>query len=173
MSTTMTDAARDTYVTGLRNQHAVEEQAVSLLTRQVERLENYPEMEARMRQHIEESRQQAQRLEELLGEFGSAHSSLKDSFMSFVGNMAAITHSTAQDEVIKNSFANYAFEHFEIASYKSLITLADMTGHQAALTALRQSLGEEEDMARWIDAHLADTTKRYVARLQAGEKAGV
>ena len=169
----MNGAARDVYVTGLRNQHAVEEQAVSLLQRQVERLENYPEMEARMRQHIEESRAQAQRLEELLAEFGSSHSGVKDAMMSFVGNMAAMTHAAAQDEVVKNTLANYAFEHFEIAAYKSLLTLAEITGHQKANTALRQSLGEEEQMAQWIDAHLADTTQKYVARLAAGEKAGV
>ena len=60
-------AGLEIYTTGLRNQHAVENQAIELLSRQVERLENYPEMEARMRQHIEESRSQAQRLEELLG----------------------------------------------------------------------------------------------------------
>jgi ferritin-like metal-binding protein YciE len=173
MSATTIDAARDTYVAGLRNQHAVEEQAISLLQRQVERLENYPEMEARMRQHIEESQQQARRLETLLGEFGSERSGLKDTMMSMVGNMAAITHAAASDEVMKNTFANYAFEHFEIASYKSLLELADLTGHASAVTALRQSLAEEEDMAQWIDAHLTGTTRTYVSRLSAGVKAGV
>ena len=76
--------------------------------------------------------------------------------------MAALAHTIAPDEVIKNTFANFAFEHFEIASYKSLITLASAAGHANALTALRQSLSEEEDMARWIDTHLADTTTRFI-----------
>ena len=168
-----TDAARETYVTGLRNQHAVEEQAISLLQRQVERLESYPEMEARMRQHIDESTQQAHRLEELLTEFGTSRSGLKDTMMSMAGNMAAMTHAMTSDEVMKNTFANYAFEHFEIASYKSLLDLAEMTGHQNAIAPLRQSLSEEEAMAQWIDAHLSATTRKYVSRLQAGEKAGV
>ncbi len=167
------DAARSIYVSGLRNQHAVEEQAISLLRRQVERLENYPEMEARMRQHIDESMQQAQRLDALLEEFGSSRSGLKDTAMSMVGNMAAMTHAMTQDEVLKNTFANYAFEHFEIASYKSLLDLSAMIGHQAGASALRQSLAEEEAMAQWIDAHLADTTRTYVGRYAAGEKAGV
>lgn len=161
------------FVTGLRNQHAVEEQAVSLLSRQVERLENYPEMEARMRTHIDESKQQAQRIEELLTGLGTSHSALKDAGLSFMGNMAALAHTVAPDEVIKNSFANFAFEHFEIASYKSLITLATAVGQDQALSALRQSLSEEEDMARWIDEHLADTTTRFLERSAAGEKAGL
>jgi ferritin-like metal-binding protein YciE len=139
----------------------------------VERLENYPEMEARMRQHIAESREQAHRLEVLLEEFGSAHSGLKDTVMSFVGNMAVMTHAAASDEVMKNTFANYAFEHFEIASYKSLLELAEMTGHDAAVSALRQSLSEEEAMAQWIDRSLSKVTRTYVARLSVGEKSGV
>jgi len=55
MDTTI-DKARDIYIVGLRNQHAVERQAIELLERQVGRLENYPEMRERMRQHIEESK---------------------------------------------------------------------------------------------------------------------
>ena len=40
----MTDTARKIYVTGLRNAHAMEAQAIELLQRQIGRLENYPEM---------------------------------------------------------------------------------------------------------------------------------
>lgn len=161
------------YTTGLRNQHGVENQAVELLSRQVERLENYPEMEARMRQHIEESRAQARRLEELLSLLGTSHSVLKDTALSLAGNMAALMHTVAPDEVVKNTFANYAFEHFEIASYKSLLTLSDAVGRGSDQTALKQSLGEELDMAQWIDQHLGDTTLRYLQRSQAGLKAGL
>jgi ferritin-like metal-binding protein YciE len=167
------ERARDTYTTGLRNQHAVENQAIELLERQVGRLEHYPDMADRMRRHIEESREQARRIEELLGSLGTSHSSVKDTMMSFMGNMAALAHAPAQDEVIKNTFANYAFEHFEMAAYKSLLELADLTGHTAAISALRQSLSEEEAMARWIDEHIAPTTRIYVERLTAGQTAGV
>lgn len=167
-----TDTAREIYTTGLRNQHAVENQAIELLERQIGRLENYPEMVDRMRQHVEESRQQARRIEELLGSLGTSHSGLKDTMMSFMGNMAALAHAPAPDEVLKNSFANFAFEHYEIAAYKSLLTLADATGHAAATSALKQSLAEEEAMARWIDEHLGPTTLKYLERRVAGQTAG-
>jgi len=164
---------RTIYVTGLRNQHAVENQAVELLERQVGRLENYPEMVERMKQHIEESRTQAQRIEELLSGLGESHSALKDTVMSFMGNMAALAHTPASDEVVKNSFANYAFEHYEIASYKSLLTLAEAVGHSAASSPLHQSLREEEMMAEWIEQHLAPTTLKFLKLSEAGRKAGV
>jgi ferritin-like metal-binding protein YciE len=168
-----TDTAREIYTTGLRNQHAVENQAIELLERQVGRLEHYPDMAERMRTHIQESQEQARRIEELLSGLGTSHSVLKDTAMSFVGNMAAMMHAPAPDEVIKNTFANFAFEHYEIAAYKSLLTLAEATGHSAALTALRQSLSEEEAMARWIDEHLAETTRKFLSRSERGQVAGV
>jgi len=167
-----TDTAKDVYIVGLRNQHAVENQAIELLERQLGRLENYPLMAERIRQHIEESREQARRLEELLGQHGTSHSAFKDTVMSLVGNLAAIGHTPAPDEVLKNTLANFAFEHYEIAAYKSLIELSDLAGHTAAATALGQSLREEEAMAAWIDEHIAPTTREYVSRRTAGETAG-
>ena len=167
------ETGMDLFLTGLRNQHAVENQAVQLLSRQVERLESYPEMEARMRQHIDESKIQAQRIEEILGKLGTSHSALKDAGMSFMGNMAALAHTPAQDEVLKNTMANYAFEHFEMASYKSLLALTDVVGQSGAVSALKQSLQEEEAMAEWIDQHIGPTTQRYLELSRAGAKAGV
>jgi ferritin-like metal-binding protein YciE len=172
-ATTTTDKARDVYITGLRNQHAVENQAIELLERQVGRLENYPEMADRMRQHIEESRQQALRLEDLLSQHDTSHSAMKDTMMSLVGNMAALGHSAAPDEVLKNTFANFAFEHFEIASYNSLLTLADLAGHGAGRSALETSLREEQQMAAWIADHLDPTVRRFVERSAANLTAGV
>ena len=39
---TASDEVMTIYTTGLRNQHAVENQAIQLLERQIGRLENYP-----------------------------------------------------------------------------------------------------------------------------------
>lgn len=168
-----TDKARDVFIVGLRNQHAAENQAIELLERQVGRLENYPEMVARMKQHIEESKEQARRIEDLLGSLGTSHSALKDTITSVMGNIAAIGHTTAPDEVIKNTIANFAFENYEIASYVALLTLAEASGHDRAKVALNESLREEEQMAQWIQEHIGPTVLRYVERTSAGLTAGV
>ncbi len=167
------DTALKIYTTGLRNQHAVENQAIELLERQVGRLENYPAMRERMRMHIEESREQARRLDELLAALDTSASGVKDTAMSFVGNMLAAMHAPAPDEVMKNSLANFAFEHYEIASYASLITLAEAVQHSAALQLLGQSLREEQAMAQWIADHLKETTLTFLQRSEQGQKAGV
>ncbi|WP_424813164.1 ferritin-like domain-containing protein [Roseococcus sp. YIM B11640] len=169
----MSESIQDIYVTGLVNARAVETQAIQLLSRQVERLESYPEMEAVLRRHISESEAQRDRLDQLLEELGTSSSTLKDMVTGLMANAAALGHAVAPDEVIKNSLANYAFEHYEIATYQSLLTLADMAGHGAAAPALQQSLSEEERMAQWCADHLDATTRRYVQLRVTGQKAGV
>src|SRR3954471_16589451 len=166
------NTAREVYISGLRNQHAVESQAVELLERQIGRLENYPEMAERMRQHLEESKQQATRIEELLADLNTSHSTLKDMVTSFMGNVAALGHASASDEVVKNTLANYAFEHYEIAAYQGLLVVAEVAGQQASIPALQQSLKEEQAMAQWIEDHLKPTMLRYVERYASGETAG-
>jgi ferritin-like metal-binding protein YciE len=169
----MASSAKDLYITGLTNAHAVETQAVQLLERQVERLEHYPAMVARMREHIQESRNQQHRLEQILQSLGTSHSSLKDMGLGLMGNLAAMAHAPMQDEVLKNSFANYAFEHYEIAAYRSLILLAQEAGDQNGLGLLKQNLAEEEAMAKWIGDHLDETTRTYLQRETSGKTAGV
>ena len=93
--------------------------------------------------------------------------------MYIVGNLAAMGHSAASDEVVKNTFANFAFEHYEIASYSSLLTLAELVGDGAARAALDTSLREEKDMAQWIAEHLDAMVRRFVERSAAGQTAGV
>lgn len=172
MSATI-EKARGVFIVGLRNQHAVENQAIELLERQIGRLENYPEMVARMQEHVRESQEQARRIEEILSQLGTSHSSLKDTAQSLLGNLMAIGHTVAPDEVVKNTLANFAFEHFEIAAYVSLLTLADASGASRAKAALDLSLQEEKRMAQWIEDHIGPTTLRYVERSAAGQKAGV
>ncbi|GGB21905.1 YciE/YciF family protein [Sphingomonas metalli] len=156
------DALREIFVTGLRNAHAVEKQALSIMTPQISRIEHYPEVADRLRLHVDETNSQIARLDEILAGFDTSASALKDTALSMTGGMAAITHSVAGDEIVKNSFANYAFEHFEIASYKSLIVLAEDGGFAQAAPLLKQSLDEEVSMARWIDESLPLVTRRYV-----------
>ena len=158
------DTALKIYTTGLRNQHAVENQAIELLERQIGRLGDYPAMRERMQQHLEESREQARRIDELLAALDTSASTIKDTAMSFVGNLAAMMHAPASDEVVKNSLANYAFEHYEIAGYRALLALAEEFQHGSAVRLLTQSLREEEAMAQWIDQHLKQTMLTFVQR---------
>jgi ferritin-like metal-binding protein YciE len=155
------EGLKDLFIVALRNAHALEKQALSIMTPQVARIENYPEVAERLRAHIEETNGQLTRLDELLADLDTSGSALKDLGLSLTGSMAAISHSIAGDEILKNTFANYAFENFEIAAYKSLITLAEHGGFGSATAALEETLREEQAMAQWIDEALPMITRRY------------
>ena len=152
---------RELFITGLKNAHALEQQALSIMEPQVARIENYPEMADRLREHIRETHGQIDRINQLLDMHDEKASTLKDMATSMSGTMAALGHSIFGDEIIKNSFANYAFENFEIASYKSLIIMAEDGGFRDATSFLNQNLREEQAMAEWIDQNLPMVTRRY------------
>ena len=151
------------YHTGLKNLHALEQSAIALTERQVERLEHYPEMKARLESHRRESEEQARRLETIMSRHGITPSAAKNAVTSVIGNVAAALHAPASDEILKNTFANFAFEHQEIASYTSLIAMAEAQGDTAAVPLLKQSLGEEQAMADFIEGQIVPTTTRYLA----------
>lgn len=168
---TSSEDIRNIFITGLENAHALEKQAIQLMERQVERFENYPEMSDLLRRHIVETEGQIRRLDEALHSFGADRSILKDMATQFMANLAAAGHMPMADEVLKNTFANHAFENFEIASYKSLIAMADATGHSRFVPALEETLREEEKTAQAIRDQIELITRRYLEREAQGLKA--
>ena len=160
----MASKARDIFIDGLRNAHAMETQARELMERQSERLTDYPEVRTQMQKHLRETEGQMKRLEQCLSSLGETTSTIKDTAQSFMGNMMALGHSMAGDEILKNTFANNAFEHFEIAAYKSLLALCGPAGADSARALLEQSLKEEEAMAAWVDQNVGKVTIAYLNR---------
>ena len=165
----MATDARGIYVTALKNTHALEMQALQIMERQVDRLERYPEMSRALRRHIEETHGQRDRLEEALQAHGERPSGVKEGVLGFVGNMMALGHTPAQDEILKNAYANHAFENFEIAAYTSLLAIGEAAGEKS-LTGFQQSLREEEAMAQTVRELVGPTTRRYIELTTAGEK---
>lgn len=159
---------QDIYITGLRNAHAMENQALSILRPQVKRIEHYPEVAERIEQHIAETERQIDRLDQLLDRVDGDRSALKDTALSMAGSIAAIGHTMAPDEIIKNSFANFAFENYEIAAYKSLVALAEGSGEAEAVSLLQANLDEELAMAEWLDTQIQPLTLRYASLSSGG-----
>ena len=109
----MSKTAKNIYLVGLRNAQAMEIQARELMERQSERPSDYPEVQARVKQHLAETKMQLERLEKCLEACAESNSALKDTVQSVVANTVTVTHAMASDEILKNNFANNAFEHFE------------------------------------------------------------
>jgi ferritin-like metal-binding protein YciE len=160
----MTTTADENFNDWLRDAHAMEKQAEQMLTAQAERLEHYPELRARIVQHIDETRWQHGILDEILARRGTDNSILKDiggrlaAFGQAVGGMAA------SDEVVKGAMAGYVFENVEISSYTALIAAAKSVGDAATQAQLEQILEQEKAMAAWLLDHLPQITQAFLAR---------
>ncbi|MDB5359495.1 MAG: hypothetical protein JWO51_792 [Rhodospirillales bacterium] len=171
MSVQSPQVVREFLIAGLIDAHAMESQAISLTSAQAERLKHYPDLEARIREHLRETEGQRERLDRCLEKLGTSPSTLKDTALKLGANFAAMAHAMADDEVIKNSFASFAFENFEIAAYKGLIETARLAGATEIEEVCRQNLAEEERMAAWIDENLPELIRKYLARKSADVEA--
>ena len=162
--------ARELMIDGLRNAHGLEQQAIEMLERNAERLEHYPQLKARVTQHLEETRQQQAMVARVLEELGESPSTIKDTVMGLAQNVQMMVHSASSDEVLKNSYTGYAFEHFEIASYKALIAMARAAGEPRVEQMAQQILAQEEAMATWLEQHLPEIVSQYIELMPSGEQ---
>jgi ferritin-like metal-binding protein YciE len=159
------DTARSAFILALRNAHAMERQSQELMKWQSVRLADYPDIERRIRAHMEETDEQLRRLERCLESLNERPSILKDTALSLLGNLTATSNAMGEDEILKNMFSNYAFEHYELAVYKSLVRMAQELGLEEAKSLLGASRSEEQKMAAWIDRRIESVTAAYLERV--------
>ena len=156
------NVAEETLIANLRNAHALEKQVIAVLKPQLGLLDDYPDLKAKITQHIAESRQQANRLQAALEVCGSSTSMVKDALLSVMGLGQSSVQGFSSDAVLKAIVADMMTEHLEIATYRTLIVLAEMAGRSEICAALQASLQEEEAMADWFSQNLEQLTRRYI-----------
>ncbi len=160
----MTTRAQDNLLDWLRDAHAMEEQAEKMLTTTAERLENYPELRARIEQHIQETRHQAEQVRGCIQRLGGDTSTIKDVAAKMVALGQGMSGMFVSDEVVKASMASYAFEHMEIASYRALIAAAEVCGDAETKRVCEDILQQEEAMAAWLEERLPHTVRQFLIR---------
>jgi ferritin-like metal-binding protein YciE len=148
----------------LRDAHAMEQQSATMMKKLVDRLEHYPELRGRIQKHIEETEQQAKRLEGCIERHGEKTSTMKDIAGKFTATIQGLSGIVVEDEVVKAHLAHYVFEHYEIAAYRVLIAAAEAAGDAETRSVCETNLREEEEMAAWLGDHLPSTTQKYLQR---------
>ena len=152
----------ETYLTGLRNQHAVETQAIGTIQNELPRMKAYPDLHAQMEADKERSTVQAGRLDDLLAKHGASKSLAKEAVTGAVATVAGFAHVASKDDVMKNVLAAVGFKAYEIGSYKVLLALADAAGASADKAVLEQSMKEEQEMGDWLGSHLPSLVQAYL-----------
>ncbi|HGB7198430.1 TPA: ferritin-like domain-containing protein [Salmonella enterica subsp. enterica serovar Saintpaul] len=151
----------------LRDAHAMEKQAESMLESMASRIENYPDIKARIEQHISETKHQITMLEEVLDRNGISRSVLKDSMSKMAAMGQSIGGMFPSDEIVKGSISGYVFEQFEIACYTSLLAAAKKAGDTASIPTIEAILKEEMQMTDWLIKHIPQTTEQFLLRSEA------
>ncbi|MEI2415135.1 ferritin-like domain-containing protein [Orrella sp. JC864] len=169
--TTNEDRAKEHLLDWLRDAHAMEEQAETMLKGMAGRLEHYPVLRQRIEQHIVETQGQARQVASCLERIGGSNSALKDTGGKMMAAAQNFSGMFASDEVVKGALFSYAFEHMEIASYRSLVAAARLVGDQATADICAGILAEEEAMAKWLEEHMDQLTAEFLQRSRQGEPA--
>jgi ferritin-like metal-binding protein YciE len=159
-------APRDTFIGWLRDAHALENTVIQTLEQHADAAKDHPELFARMREHLQEIRRHADLVEGCLKRYGESTSGLKEAMGAISGFVQGIAPSAAGDTLVKSAISDYAAEHFEIASYRSLRSAAKSLGDDETARICEEIIKEEERMAHWLEQQIPAITE-----LHLGEKA--
>lgn len=156
-------AHQETLINWLNDAYGMERNLIQVLEHRVKDASGHPDMQARVQQHLQETRQHATLIKDCIERLGGSTSSIKAGIADVMGSFQGRSTEPAKDEIVKNILADYASEQFEIASYKSLIAAAESLGDSQTTSVCRQILHEEETMAHWLDQHIASVTQEYLS----------
>lgn len=155
---------QDHFVKWLRDAHAMEEQGLTMLVAQSKRIENYPQLKARIDQHLVETQGHVRALQGLLDRLPVGPSRIKGLAGKLTATAQGLGGALNSDEVIKGALSGYAFENAEIGAYLVLIAAADELGELEAKATFERILEEEVAMADWLASNLDDTTRLFLLR---------
>jgi ferritin-like metal-binding protein YciE len=161
-------AHQDTVVAWLKDAHALELNLTQVLEHRVNDTKDYPQIQAKIQQHLEQTRRHAELVKGCIERLGSSTSAVKSAMGQIGGFFQGVSTGMAKDEIVKNALADYASEQFEIACYTSLIAAAQSLGDQQTASVCQQILRDEEEMARWLHQQIPTITQAFLG-MQARE----
>lgn len=162
-------ANTDLLVRWLNDAYAMEHQLIPVLENHANDLvSSDPSSAQRIRQHIDETRRHAERLDACLRSLGTTPSTTKSTLASVMGSAQAISTGMFRDEAVKNALTDYSAEQFEVACYKALAIAAREQGQSEVARACEENMREDQAMADWLDQQLPS-----VVRLTIHPPAGV
>ncbi|OXI92689.1 MULTISPECIES: DUF892 family protein [Burkholderia] len=148
----------------LRDAYAMERQAEMLLAAQLKRLDHYPQLQDRVRRHLDDTIGHQALVEACLMRLGTTPSAIKDLAARIAAYGRIASGMLAVDEVVKGALAGYAFAHVEIAAYTALAAAAQAAGEAEIHACCERILQQERSLAAWLLRHLPALTTAFLDR---------
>ena len=162
---------KDNLMDWLRDAHAMEKQAETMLEMVAKRIEHYPDLKGKLAECAAESRRQADILRSCIERHGGEVSAMKELGAKFAAAGQALSGYVVGDEVVKAVMSTYVFKNMEIASYTVLLEAARVDGDERTADVCKSFLKDEEAAAAWLRSYLPGVTEKYLGRAAMGVEA--
>ena len=156
----MNDSQKDTLVTWLKDAYAMEQGIVEILEKQIGQMEDMPDAQMRVQEHLELTKTQAERVKGCIERLDDNVSHVKSGLANFLGALQGMSTVLANDKMLKNALADYAIEYFEIASYMANAEAARELGYEDIARVCETIMMEEQEMADWLEEQLPVVTRQ-------------
>jgi ferritin-like metal-binding protein YciE len=141
------NSLHELFVEQLQDLYSAETQLLEALPK-MEQAASHDELKAAFHHHLDETRDHVERLEEIFGQLGKAHGSETCEAMKGLIEEGEEIVKAQGDHAVKDAAliaAAQRVEHYEIAAYGTVRTLADELDLSEAQDLLDQTLDEESN----------------------------
>jgi ferritin-like metal-binding protein YciE len=158
----MNEKQKETLVAWLRDAHAMEEGLVTILEKQVKETAHMPDIQIRVEDHLEETREHAQKIADCLAKYDAEPSGGKDFLSKVSATIGGMGMTMMEDSLVKNIHSSYAAEQFEIVTYTLLRSAAEELGDMDTAAVCDEIIVDEDAMAEWLIAKLPTVVVKHV-----------
>jgi ferritin-like metal-binding protein YciE len=162
-SAQMEDQIRSKLLPHIQNAYALENQLAETLEKHANETADYPDVQAKIQQHLEVTRRHRDIIEERLRAYGESPSTIKDVGSSLMGNMMGMMAGMRPDTVARIARDEYVSEHMEIAGYTLLATTARALGDEETARMAETNMQDEIEMQQWLLQNMPDVCVRSLA----------
>ena len=162
MNDNLNDKQMDMLRTWLKDAYAMEQGIVEVLEKQIPQFDDMPDAQAKMRQHLALTKTQADRVRGCVERLGDDVSHVKAGIANFLGTAQGLATVMADDKTVKNAMADYAVEHFEIASHMAIAAACREMGQEDIASVCEGIIQEEREMADWLRSQLPMVVRQHM-----------
>jgi ferritin-like metal-binding protein YciE len=162
---------RQLYVEELRDIYDAEKQLIKALPKMAEAASSQ-ELRNGFEEHLEQTKEHAERLEQIFSELGEKPTGKKCKGMQgLVNEGSEVINEDFENEVKDAGLISAAqrVEHYEIAAYGTVRTYANLLGEQNAVVLLEKTLTEEKETDRKL-TDLAEGINAEANTYDSGEE---
>lgn len=163
---------RDTIDTWLRDAHATEAQAATMLRGTAGRNDGYPAFSQRLTAQADLCDGNARAIDACLTLRGSKPSLVKDAAGQVTALGQSLSGTVLGDEVIKAALATSTFARMQAASARALVAAATQEGDAQTAASCGEMLASHESFASDLDNMLPGLTTEFLTRETQSESDG-